>query len=82
MREQFEAWLKREWPKALTVKYNSGDYRSDYVQQSWIAWQASREAIPQPGTMSEWPDDNHGEYGRGYNECHKEWEEALGIGPC
>ncbi|MBC2660090.1 hypothetical protein H7A76_32075 [Pseudomonas sp. MSSRFD41] len=45
MREQFEEWLKEVWPKALTIKYNSGDYRSETVQQSWVSWQASREAV-------------------------------------
>lgn len=45
MREDFESWLKSEWPKAPTLKYKTGDYRSDTVQQSWVAWQASRAAV-------------------------------------
>lgn len=44
-REQFEDWVRSEWPKAPLLKYNGGDYRSETVQQSWTAWQASRQAL-------------------------------------
>lgn len=32
MREEFEAWLIVAWPKALTLKFEDGQYRMGSVQ--------------------------------------------------
>lgn len=79
-REQFE----ERFPAPAGVRWDESNqcyvckFVSPYLAL-WMGWQASREVIDAPGKMSEWPDDNHGEYGRGYNDCHAEWEQALGI---
>ena len=82
MREEFEAWLKAEWPKALTIKYNTGDYRSDTVQQSWVAWQASREALvielpeeDEPDYHSPGHANQH--YAIGFNDGRSQCKEAI-----
>lgn len=76
MREQFEEWLKAVWPKALTIKYNSGDYRSETVQQSWVAWQASREAVVVELPLFLWPYYN---VWKPIDRAYREAIEAQGL---
>lgn len=58
---------------------NAGEYITPAVQWAWIGWQDSRSSISTPGPMAEYPDDNHGEYGKGWNDCHREFAAAIGI---
>jgi hypothetical protein len=45
MREEFEAWVKREWPAQSLSQFNDGEYQGFTVQHCWLAWQASRESL-------------------------------------
>ncbi|HEK1007199.1 TPA: hypothetical protein SMP92_000438 [Pseudomonas putida] len=45
MREQFEAWVLREYPNQTMGQFSDGEYHSITVQYCWLAWQASREAV-------------------------------------
>ena len=54
IREQFEAWVKANWPNQSLERFNplhgvtEGEYTGFTVQHSWDAWQASRAAIEAP----------------------------------
>lgn len=45
MREQFEAWVLREYPNQNMGRFSDGEYHSTTVQYCWLSWQASREAV-------------------------------------
>ncbi|AJQ46412.1 MULTISPECIES: hypothetical protein [Pseudomonas] len=45
MREQFEAWVLREYPNQIMAKFSDGDYQSWALQHCWVGWRASREAF-------------------------------------
>lgn len=45
MREQFEAWVLREYPNQAMGRFADGEYHSTTVQYCWLAWQASRAAV-------------------------------------
>lgn len=51
MRDQFEAWVKANWPNQSLDRFNplhgvtEGEYMGFTVQHCWDAWQASRAAI-------------------------------------
>lgn len=86
MREEFEEWQSKKDSCRMTNPawfmrdvWSPENYAIVRVQYNWEAWQASRSAVAQPGKFAEYPDDNHGEYGKGYNACHDDWETALGI---
>lgn len=85
MREEFEAWavayfLSRNCASTIEKDLvNHEYYRFSRVDMAWVAWQASRAATPRPGAFEEYPDDNHGEYGKGWNDCHAEWEKSMGA---
>lgn len=44
MREQFEAWVLREYPNQNMRRFNNGEYCSTTVEHCWLAWQTSRVA--------------------------------------
>lgn len=52
MREEFEEWVRSEWPDTYLDRVPFGEgrklegcYCEVYVQMSWSVWQASRAAI-------------------------------------
>ncbi|MNO94688.1 hypothetical protein D3C76_863130 [compost metagenome] len=45
MREQFEAWVLREWPEQSLARFTTGEYQGFTVEHCWQAWKASREAV-------------------------------------
>ncbi|MFJ1336782.1 hypothetical protein ACIKP7_01420 [Pseudomonas caricapapayae] len=45
MREQFEAWVLREWPEQSLARFTTGEYQGFTVEHCWQSWQASREAV-------------------------------------
>ncbi|MDD2062980.1 hypothetical protein [Pseudomonas sp. 25571] len=45
LREQFEAWVLREYPNQNMRQFSSGEYCSTTVHHCWLSWQASREAV-------------------------------------
>ena len=51
MRDEFEAWVKNNWPAQSLERFNplhgvtEGEYTGLTVQHCWEAWQASRAAI-------------------------------------
>ncbi|WP_256819189.1 hypothetical protein [Pseudomonas putida] len=45
MREQFEAWVLRDYPNQNMRRFNNGEYCSTTVEHCWLSWQASREAV-------------------------------------
>jgi hypothetical protein len=78
MREEFEAWVKREWPAQSLSQFNDGEYQGFTVQHCWLAWQASRESL-----VIELP---QGGYFAGYDNEHmmesrdvREAIEAAGL---
>lgn len=44
-RQQFEEWVLREYPNQVMARFNDGEYQSWALQNAWIGWQASREAL-------------------------------------
>lgn len=45
MREQFESWVLREYPNQSMGRFNDGEYQSLTVENCWLSWKASREAV-------------------------------------
>lgn len=51
VREQFEAWIKANWPNQLLDRFSpgpedgEGEYTGFTVQHCWEAWKASRAAV-------------------------------------
>ncbi|WP_122593239.1 hypothetical protein [Pseudomonas viridiflava] len=45
MREEFEAWVLREYPNQHMGRFATGEYHSTVIEHCWQAWQASREAL-------------------------------------
>lgn len=45
MREQFEAWVLREWPEQSLARFTTGEYQGFTVEHCWQAWKSSREAV-------------------------------------
>lgn len=45
MREQFEAWVLREFPEQSLARFTTGEYQGFTVEHCWKAWQASREDL-------------------------------------
>lgn len=45
MREQFEAWVLREFPEQSLARFTTGEYQGFTVEHCWQAWKASREAV-------------------------------------
>lgn len=72
MREEFEEWVRSEWPDTYLDRVPFGEgrklegcYCEVYVQMSWSVWQASRAAIEVPA-----PDD-------GIDDCQEQWGEQC-----
>ena len=42
MREEFEAWVLREYPNQHMGRFATGEYHSTAIEHCWQAWQASR----------------------------------------
>ena len=40
MREEFEAWVLREWPEQSLARFTTGEYQGFTVEHCWKAWQA------------------------------------------
>jgi len=83
MRKEFSVWAEDEgYELSETYWDKSGLFHCYYngsTEYAWQTWQASRRAIKQPGKMSKYRDESHGEFVRGHNSCHEEWERALGL---
>lgn len=45
MREEFEAWVLRGYPKQDMGRFSDGEYQSVTINHCWLAWGASREAL-------------------------------------
>ena len=45
MREQFEAWVLREFPEQSLARFTTGEYQGFTVEHCWQAWKASRETV-------------------------------------
>lgn len=45
VREEFEAWVLREYPNQHMGRFATGEYHSTVIEHCWQAWQASREAL-------------------------------------
>ncbi|OBY90495.1 hypothetical protein A6723_019490 [Pseudomonas sp. AU11447] len=54
MREEFEAWVQRDWPAAPLHHVRDalpkddpryGEYCNEMIQRAWVGWQASRAAL-------------------------------------
>lgn len=84
MREEFEAWVKSNWPNQSLDRFNplhgvtEGEYMGFTVQHCWDAWQASREAIEVelPVVYQDSPDPL---YEVAYAQKCRESIEALGL---
>lgn len=93
MREEFEAWVRRDWP-AAPLHYvrdalpksdpRYGQYCDDRLQHCWVGWQASRAAlrVELPEQKSERTfSGSAGEYqytrNQGFNDCLERVTEAL-----
>ncbi|WP_095114738.1 hypothetical protein [Pseudomonas sp. Irchel 3F3] len=58
MREQFEAWVLRDYPNQNMRRFNNGEYCSTTVEHCWLSWQASREVVVvELGAPSHWVAD-------------------------
>lgn len=62
VREEFEAWVRQEWPDTYLERVPFGEgrklegcYWEVYVQMSWSVWQASRAALPSWQPMASCP---------------------------
>ncbi|MDT3718485.1 hypothetical protein [Pseudomonas oryzihabitans] len=44
-REQFEAWVRENWPEQSLARFSTGEYQGFTVDHCWNAWQASRQAL-------------------------------------
>ncbi|MEE5088426.1 hypothetical protein V2J74_27100 [Pseudomonas alliivorans] len=44
VREEYEAWVLREYPNQHMGRFATGEYHSTVIEHCWQAWQASREA--------------------------------------
>ncbi|CAI8908159.1 MULTISPECIES: hypothetical protein [Pseudomonas syringae group] len=44
VREEYEAWVLREYPNQHMGRFATGEYHSTVIEDCWQAWQASREA--------------------------------------
>ncbi|WP_439885625.1 hypothetical protein ACTACK_10445 [Pseudomonas syringae] len=45
MREEFEAWVLREYPNQHMGRFATGEYHSTVIEHCWQAWRASRAAL-------------------------------------
>ncbi|EKT4497345.1 hypothetical protein QEM27_005170 [Pseudomonas putida] len=78
MREQFEAWVLREWPEQSLARFTTGEYQGFTVEHCWQAWKASREAVV---VNPAWPD--HYDYtnsdvaGAAVLDCRTAFQKAM-----
>ena len=67
MREEFEAWVKQNWPNQSLDQFNNGEYQGFTLNHCWDAWKASRAALvielptvgPEPEPPEEAIDDSY-----------------------
>ncbi|MEE4087519.1 hypothetical protein [Pseudomonas viridiflava] len=45
VREEYEAWVLREYPNQHMGRFATGEYHSTVIEHCWQSWQASREAL-------------------------------------
>ncbi|AVI85622.1 hypothetical protein YA0016_08480 [Pseudomonas syringae] len=45
VREEYEAWVLREYPNQHMGRFATGEYHSTVIEDCWLAWKASREAL-------------------------------------
>ncbi len=55
IREEFEAWVLREYPNQHMGQFANGECHSTTIQHCWLSWQASRESL-----VVELPDEEPG----------------------
>lgn len=53
VREEFEAWVLREYPNQHMGRFATGEYHSTVIEHCWQAWQASRAAQERSATSQE-----------------------------
>lgn len=46
IRDEYEAWVLSEYPNQHMGQFADGEYHSTTIQYCWLAWQASRAALP------------------------------------
>lgn len=63
-REQFEAWVQREWPEQSLSRFTTGEYQGFTVEHCWQSWISSRAAV----SVDLPPHDEF--------RCDTSWEEA------
>ncbi|MEE3929669.1 hypothetical protein V2I84_05255 [Pseudomonas viridiflava] len=45
VREEYEAWVLREYPSQHMGRFATGEYHSTVIEDCWLAWRASREEL-------------------------------------
>ncbi|WP_430310635.1 hypothetical protein [Pseudomonas sp. PONIH3] len=79
MREQFEAWVLREWSEQSLARFTTGEYQGFTVEHCWQAWQASREAlvVELPARQVYESHADTSSFKDGFNRCHTESRDLI-----